>query len=194
MTYYPNRTSFSCSGIRSSFNTSTPDSFSTKDNSSPINTPHQLILDQSFRHNPLFTYSFDTDSTVQTSDWHMFPVQNHTAGLLRKGEGHHRNVSESTVNSTGPSSPFMQGSTYPYIANADQSPTTSYFSDNDQTFNNVGYAPSKLSHTPAEYGHRPAQLDLQRGHSGLCTLVTAFSVKQGSRLTVDASAEVEFRP
>jgi hypothetical protein len=151
MTDYANRTSFSCSGIRSSFNTSTPDSFSTKDNSSPINTPHQLILDQSFRHNPLFTYSFDTDSTVQTSDWHMFPVQNHTAGLLRKGEGHHRNVSESTVNSTGPSSPFMQGSTYPYIANADQSPTTSYFSDNDQTFNNVGYAPSKLSHTPAAH-------------------------------------------
>lgn len=81
----------------------------------------------------------------------MFPVQNHTAGLLRKGEGHHRNVSESTVNSTGPSSPFMQSSTYPYIANADQSPTTSYFSDNDQTFNNVGYAPSKLSHTPAAH-------------------------------------------
>jgi hypothetical protein len=100
MTYYPNRTSFSCSGIRSSFNTSTPDSFSTKDNSSPINTPHQLTLDQSFQNNPLFTYSFDTDSTVSTSDWHMFPVQNHTAGLLRKGEGHHRNVSESTVNST----------------------------------------------------------------------------------------------
>ncbi|KAI4730257.1 hypothetical protein E4T49_01725 [Aureobasidium sp. EXF-10728] len=45
----------------------------------------------------------------------------------------------------------MQGSTYPYIANADQSPTTSYFSDNDQTFNNVGYAPSKLSHTPAAH-------------------------------------------
>jgi hypothetical protein len=152
MTYYhSDRTSFSCSGIRSSFNPSTPDSFSTKINSSPINTPHQLTLDQQFHHNPLFTYSFDTDSTVQTSDWHMFPVQNHTAGLLRKGEGHHRNVSESTVNSTGPSSPFMQGSTYPYIANADQSPTTSYFSDNEQTYNNVGYAPSKLSHTPAAH-------------------------------------------
>ncbi|KAG9947568.1 hypothetical protein KCU85_g5599, partial [Aureobasidium melanogenum] len=81
----------------------------------------------------------------------MFPVQNHTAGLLRKTQGHQRNASESTVNSTGPSSPFMQGSTYPYIANADQSPTTSYFSDNDQTFNNVGYAPSKLSHTPAAH-------------------------------------------
>ncbi|KAI5257434.1 hypothetical protein E4T42_00869 [Aureobasidium subglaciale] len=83
----------------------------------------------------------------------MFPVQNHTAGLLRKGQGqgHQRNASESTVNSTGPSSPFMQTSTFPYIANADQSPTTSYFSDNDQTFNNVGYAPSKLSHTPAAH-------------------------------------------
>ncbi|KAH0148861.1 hypothetical protein KCU67_g11283, partial [Aureobasidium melanogenum] len=79
----------------------------------------------------------------------MFPVHNHTGGLLRKTQGHTRNVSGSTVNSTAPSSPFMQSSTYPYIANADQSPTTSYFSDNDQTFNNVGYAPSKLSHTPA---------------------------------------------
>ncbi|KAH0194719.1 hypothetical protein KCU70_g96, partial [Aureobasidium melanogenum] len=79
-------------------------------------------------------------------------LQNHTGGLLRKTQGHHRNASESsTVNSTAPSSPFMQSSTYPYIANADQSPTTSYFSDNDQTFNNVGYAPSKLSHTPAAH-------------------------------------------
>ncbi|KAI5210014.1 hypothetical protein E4T39_00393 [Aureobasidium subglaciale] len=83
----------------------------------------------------------------------MFPVQNHTAGLLRKGQGqgHQRNASESTVNSTGPSSPFMQTSNFPFIANADQSPTTSYFGDNDQTFNNVGYAPSKLSHTPAAH-------------------------------------------
>lgn len=83
----------------------------------------------------------------------MFPVQNSSAGLLRKsqGQGHQRNASESTVNSTGPSSPFMQSSTYPYIANADQSPTTSYYSDNDHTFNNVGYAPSKLSHTPAAH-------------------------------------------
>ena len=149
MTY---RTSFSCSGIRSSFNSSTPDSFSTKRTTPAINTPHQLTLDQSYQQQPSFTYSFDTDSLAQTNDWHMFPVQNQSTGLLRKGQGrgHQRNASESTVNSTGPSSPFMQSTNYPYIANAEQSPTTSYFSDNDQSYT-VGYAPSKLSHTPAAH-------------------------------------------
>lgn len=149
---YPD--SFSCSGIRSSFTSSTPESLSTK-RTTPLDTRYPLMLEQSYQQTPSFTYSFDTETLAQQPfDWHMFSVQNHNSnpsGLLRKGQGHQRTASESTVNSTGPSSPFMQTSTYPYIANSDQSPSNSYYSDSDQTFNNVGYAPSKLSHTPAAH-------------------------------------------
>jgi hypothetical protein len=138
---------------RSSFTTLTPDLFSTQsDNPSLSNRSHQLTLDQPSQQTPAFTSSFDTTSLAQADGWHMFPVQKHTTGLLRKGQAHHqRNTSVSTVNSNGPSSPFMHTSTYPYIANADQSPTTSYYSDNEQSFNTVGFAPSKHSHTPAAH-------------------------------------------
>ncbi|GAB7355198.1 hypothetical protein MBLNU459_g5753t1 [Dothideomycetes sp. NU459] len=124
-------------------------------------------------------------SGIASHDWQMYHGQNgginggisalQTSGLFGGNRGHQRNGSESTINSAGPSSPFLQNSAYPFIANTDRSPSSPrHLDDSSSSFqkspaaststqtpfaeqyqrysnSNVGYMPSQLSHTPAAH-------------------------------------------
>lgn len=131
-------------------------------------------------HHP--SHNHDSNN-IATRDWQMYHAQNsginggvtalQNSALFRGNHrGHQRNASESTINSTGPSSPFTQNNTiYPFIANPERSPVSSQFFDDPsgsyqktsstptytsyneqyQQYSNVGYTPSQLSHTSAAH-------------------------------------------
>lgn len=81
--------------------------------------------------------------------------------------GHQRNISESSINSVGPSSPFTSSFSNPYIASIETSPAsrphshsysnfdeasashTSHIKEEQSYQYQLGYTPSQLSHTPA---------------------------------------------
>ncbi|SMR41806.1 unnamed protein product [Zymoseptoria tritici ST99CH_3D1] len=135
----------------------------------------QSTEDSSKHHSNANFRSADTDRSVTSRDWQPLMYQNaynsmggsataHTQQNkgLKGSKSHRRTPSTSTVESAGPSSPFMQNGFYPQIANTDTDPTSqaNYYLDSaygkhlatasetpqEASFGNAALMPSQAAH------------------------------------------------
>jgi hypothetical protein len=116
-------------------------------------------------------HSAAIDAGVTSRDWQPHMYQNQYSGMggqatahieqnngLKRSRTHQRTPSTSTAASTGPSSPFVQNTSYPQIANTDNDPNLQanlYFDSSsyqknlpsqDANFGNAALVPSQAAH------------------------------------------------